>query len=288
MKLAQLRKNHSPRAFTLIELLVVISIIALLIGILLPALASARESARATICGTNLKQVGAISGAYAADHKGWMWPGDFEEGSGKMDWQCYLFVNYAHGNGEGQNIYNCPTFTIDQSFNPSDSSGATTSKFYGVTKYAELTEAAYVMNTIIPGKWTSGVVDNITYDPDKARGWSGAPKGENVSDIAEIPVRLASALKASNSIMIVEIRDDYESDSASNKATQMSYGIHQFSESDHASDRTDTTSSTSSNPSMKVGLHHSGERFNANFGDGHVERIENSKSDPNQWVVSVD
>src|ERR1700744_4203378 len=56
------------RAFTLIELLVVVAIIALLIGILVPSLASARDKARASVCGTHVRAICQGMAVYATDY----------------------------------------------------------------------------------------------------------------------------------------------------------------------------------------------------------------------------
>lgn len=60
--------NRRRDAFTLVELLVVVAIVSLLVSLLLPALASARESAAATQCAGNMRQIGIGIFAYATDN----------------------------------------------------------------------------------------------------------------------------------------------------------------------------------------------------------------------------
>ncbi len=60
--------QNSEKGFTLIELLVVISIIALLLSILMPSLSKVKESARAVVCRSNLKQWGVIWSLYCNDN----------------------------------------------------------------------------------------------------------------------------------------------------------------------------------------------------------------------------
>ena len=69
MEPRRVQPKHLSRAFTLIELLVVISIIALLIGILLPALAAARSAGRATVCRANLRSLSTSASSYAVDFR---------------------------------------------------------------------------------------------------------------------------------------------------------------------------------------------------------------------------
>jgi len=89
-RVAVLRGLCRRGGMTLIELLVVIAIIAVLVALLLPAVQSARESARRVTCANNLRQHGiawqghaASFGAYPGGGWGWDWIGDPDRGRGR-------------------------------------------------------------------------------------------------------------------------------------------------------------------------------------------------------------
>lgn len=109
------------RAFTLVELLVVVAILAILAAILFPVFASAKNSAKKSICASNQRQIGQGFLLYAADNddaypnngdpylwvgKRWRWPVMPYIGAGQRQG-----ANYS-ATASNPSIFLCPADTL--------------------------------------------------------------------------------------------------------------------------------------------------------------------------------
>ena len=110
-----MKKGKSmKKQFTLIELLTVIAVIGILAGMLLPALSSARNKAKATVCISQLKQVSLALHIYATDSRNKMPDRSDEDGEDK-----YYAAFTSHSLGSLVNFKS----VVDRGYVPPPKSG---------------------------------------------------------------------------------------------------------------------------------------------------------------------
>ncbi len=118
---------RAPRAFTLVELLVVIGIVGVLVALLLPAVQSARSTARNLACKNNLRQLG-LATHHHISALAYFPSGTTArpfEGNPTTPWTFYRWSALAHLSPymENSNVYNAidltaPLYAADLELNP--------------------------------------------------------------------------------------------------------------------------------------------------------------------------
>lgn len=137
-----------PRnAFTLIETLIVIALITVMLGMLLPAVGSARESARRAVCMSNQRQLVTAWTLYAHDHDGramphlapgksqrTYWYGAEDTTQRRVVHQRGTLAPYLDAALVGGSVFECPA-QPEGTYRPQGSFGGFTST-YGYNAYA--------------------------------------------------------------------------------------------------------------------------------------------------------
>lgn len=174
--------------FTLIELLVVISIIALLIAILLPTLSAARDSARASQCLSNQKQMGIVHAAYQNDNQEWFVYSYRPSGLAAPN-QTTWWGNFFMQGGylTGADIFDCPSFEGEADFSTTDDLGTTPLQPLGNI----FTWPEYGYN----GSFLNHVNVNA------GGSWSGSGSTAVPSYGSRPPIRISGVLQPSNTIV---------------------------------------------------------------------------------------
>lgn len=294
--------SHSPRAsgLTLVELMVVLAIAGLLTALALPALASARESARSATCLSSLRQSGLAMQFYTTDFRGYSVPNDLDPLPGSshiLAWQAYLWLHYLD---QQRDVFQCPAQTFETQYNPVNPTLQ--------PQYAELRSVSYVMNIIGPkatqaegwhlapqGDAPDAGIETGWSDQDKRRrsGWTGVPAdaslGAGNPAFGEVPL-LTEDARGSGAILITDHRTGWVLDASGHPnrsaiGSGMSAGIRNWSQSDAGHFHDAQPDLIPSEQRRKVGDHHPGQSFNALWGDGHASRHPLRSLPAEVWIA---
>lgn len=158
--------NSPSKAFTLIELLTVIAIIGILAAILIPVVGKVRDSARASVCVSNVRQMMTAMLIFAEEHEG-RFPAPQDESrhngpnadlpQGVNTWHAYIapYAGFDHSvrimydndihwrsNSAEMTVFHCPT-TVDNLVPlPNFGGGARLNPHYSYGLNAEMPAAA--------------------------------------------------------------------------------------------------------------------------------------------------
>lgn len=175
------------KKFTLIELLVVIAIIAILAAMLLPALSSARATAKTAACTANLKQIGLAVEMYASDNDDHLVPTKSASGS--------LWFNILSSNDYGVSYESNPNLRKKQT---SSFACPAESRPFGASADGDMQYTHYAPNCFAHGVFGMAQTGGVSRDYIFKRSVFTAP--DQVKSISDNVAANASSLSLVQSI----------------------------------------------------------------------------------------
>jgi prepilin-type N-terminal cleavage/methylation domain-containing protein len=265
--------------FTLIELLVVIAIIAILAAILFPVFAQARESARATSCLSNMKQIGTGLAMYETDYDEQYPPSQNGTGAAIVSWPTLMFPYIKN-----EQVFVCPSasstaVTSDPTLmgvgTPRRYCGKTiTAVSFGALTGADGTVAGppFLVNGLSYGR------NLIPYGGWRTAGFTNGDKSGFVTTGTTLSVLSAMVEDPAGTIHIMDAMTGTTS-ATTDPCTQGNSirGIQEEIRTDRYPDNT----------ASKVAYRHKG-GFNAVWGDHHAKFRKWGSSKASEWSIQAD